>query len=314
MSVINHSSGNTNVSTTADTTLLYTTHFKGGTEYHFTGYWPGGSRGGPAVSRLDGFADALIGWGSLTDMDCTSYNDNRIDTHETDGINQLSYHVVNSLSEYDRNECFGYRFGLRQPYNRPRWSVYTRGFLELYPYTIVFNSDAVADYHTHYIIIESTINKIKRKFVFENSATYSNGATKDADARVPEVWVRIHGLTTNEQIKQAFEAALAAENARLSDGSEKEIFSVRPSYVAGAEHYLHIDNVATASTDEPTHIRQFKYTDTLSPSLGLSDNDYQIHYTHGVIGPFTHVPTTTPTNTNRPVSYTHLTLPTINSV
>ena len=46
----------------------------GGNKYNFAGFWPGGSRGGAGVSRLDGFGDSLIGWGNQTyGVDCVGF-------------------------------------------------------------------------------------------------------------------------------------------------------------------------------------------------------------------------------------------------
>ena len=36
----------------------------GSDKYNFAGYWPSGSRGGAGSSRLDGFLEAVIGWGA----------------------------------------------------------------------------------------------------------------------------------------------------------------------------------------------------------------------------------------------------------
>jgi len=96
----------------------------GSNKYNFAGFWPGGSRGGGGVSRLDGFGDALIGWGRQTyGMDCVGFRDNS-------GVEQRTYVQMTAEGEFARNYCFGYRFSLRQPYNRPRWGPVVRGYLE----------------------------------------------------------------------------------------------------------------------------------------------------------------------------------------
>ena len=90
----------------------------GGNKYNFFGMWPGGSHGGGATSRLESYGHSLIGWGSDTfGMDCETYQDST-------GVATLSL-------PNDRNRCFGYRMGVRQLYNRPRWSPYERGWLEV---------------------------------------------------------------------------------------------------------------------------------------------------------------------------------------
>jgi len=100
----------------------------GSNKYNFFGFWPGGSHGGGAISRMESYGHALIGWGSDTyGMDCETYQDST-------GVATLSL-------PNDRNRCFGYRMGVRQLYNRPRWSPYVRGWLE------VANSNAMLGYY-----------------------------------------------------------------------------------------------------------------------------------------------------------------------
>jgi len=96
----------------------------GSDKYNFAGYWPSGSRGGAGSSRLDGFLEAVIGWGGkLFGIDCVGFRDDS-------GIEERTYAQMTSASDHARNTCFGYRFSVRQPYNRPRWSPYVRGWLE----------------------------------------------------------------------------------------------------------------------------------------------------------------------------------------
>jgi hypothetical protein len=98
------------------------------TQYNFAGLWPGGSHGGGAVSRLESYGHSLIGWGSDTyGMDCETYQDST-------GVATLALPT-------NRNRCFGYRMGVRQLYNRPRWSPYVRGWLE------VANANAMLGYY-----------------------------------------------------------------------------------------------------------------------------------------------------------------------
>ena len=96
----------------------------GSDKYNFAGYWPSGSRGGAGSSRLDGFLESVIGWGGkLFGIDCVGFRDDS-------GIEERTYAQMTSDSDYARNTCFGYRFSVRQPYNRPRWSPYVRGWIE----------------------------------------------------------------------------------------------------------------------------------------------------------------------------------------
>ncbi len=116
-----------------------TLNHQGGTDssekYNFAGFWSGGSHGGGAVSRLESYATALIGWGGETHgMECGGFDDNT-------GVRTRTYAEMTSASAYARNYCFGYRFGIRQAYNRPRWANYVRGWLE------VANANALLGYY-----------------------------------------------------------------------------------------------------------------------------------------------------------------------
>jgi len=112
----------------ADASLEHQGGTVGSNKYNFFGFWAGGSHGGGAVSRLESYGHSLIGWGSDTfGMDCGTYQDST-------GIATLSL-------PSDRNRCFGYRMAVRQLYNRPRWSMYERGWLE------VANSNAMLGYY-----------------------------------------------------------------------------------------------------------------------------------------------------------------------
>ena len=112
----------------ADAVLTHQGGTLGSNKYNFFGFWGGGSHGGGAVSRLESYGHSLIGWGSDTfGMDCETYQD--------------STGVATLTLPNDRNRCFGYRMAVRQLYNRPRWSPYIRGWLE------VANSNAMLGYY-----------------------------------------------------------------------------------------------------------------------------------------------------------------------
>ena len=112
----------------ADANLSHQGGTIGANKYNFAGFWPSGSHGGAGVSRLESYGNALIGWGSDTyGMDCETYQDST-------GVATLSLPA-------DRNRCFGYRMAVRQAYNRPRWSPYVRGWLE------VASSNALLGYY-----------------------------------------------------------------------------------------------------------------------------------------------------------------------
>jgi hypothetical protein len=119
----------------ADSMLSHQGGTIGSDKFNFAGYWPGGSRGGAGSSRLDGFLEALIGWGGkLYGVDCVGFRDNS-------GVEERTYAQMTSDSDDARNYCFGYRMAVRQPMNRPRWSPYVRGYLE------VADSNALLGYY-----------------------------------------------------------------------------------------------------------------------------------------------------------------------
>jgi len=108
--------------------LLVPFEAQGDATNFFSGFWPGGSRGGAAGSRLDGYNVVNVGWGGKDfDTDCNSYD--FLDT--TTGLRTRTYSQMNSASEFDRNRCFGWRFAVRPAYNRPRWAPSVRGWLEV---------------------------------------------------------------------------------------------------------------------------------------------------------------------------------------
>ena len=120
--------------------------------------WCGG------VSRLESYTTALIGWGGETHgMDCGGFDDNT-------GIRTRTYAEMTSASAYARNYCFGFRFGIRQAYNRPRWSNYARGWLE------VANSNALHGYY-HGPFVQQD-NKTSVDYVGADSG---DGAPSDVD-------------------------------------------------------------------------------------------------------------------------------------
>jgi len=109
-------------------------------------YWPCGSRGGPIVSRLDGFGYVSTGWMlptsyAVDDSGPIWHDDGDDGSYDVNaGVDDRDYEQ--SLSGWlsytsgdmpnTRPRPFGYRFGLRQPYNKPRWAWYgMRAYLEV---------------------------------------------------------------------------------------------------------------------------------------------------------------------------------------
>jgi hypothetical protein len=79
------------------------------------------------VSRLDGYAYVSSSWDYPRDygFDGPIWSDADDDgsyvVDQNDGITKSSY---DGISNPTRPRPFGYRFGLRQPYNKPQWSMY----------------------------------------------------------------------------------------------------------------------------------------------------------------------------------------------
>jgi hypothetical protein len=98
-------------------------------------FWPCGSRGGPLVSRLDGYAYVSTAWTHPRqyDFDAPVWSDQDDDGSYavSSGITKANYSSTHGGSGSTRPRPFGYRYGLRQPYNRPQWSLHGgRGFIE----------------------------------------------------------------------------------------------------------------------------------------------------------------------------------------
>jgi hypothetical protein len=87
-------------------------------------YWPCGSRGGLLNSRLDGYAAWSAAWHvprAYTAAGATYWTD-----ADDDGSYAVSSGITTAAASTitTRRYPFGYRFGLRQPWNRPQWGHY----------------------------------------------------------------------------------------------------------------------------------------------------------------------------------------------
>ena len=103
------------------------------TKVMYNKFWPCGSRGGPLVSRLDGYAEVSTSWSNPKQQDFGGPVWKDLDD---DGsyvaANGLGRDDYDDLSGQTRPRPFGYRFGIRQPYNRPQWGLHgARGYIEI---------------------------------------------------------------------------------------------------------------------------------------------------------------------------------------
>jgi len=98
---------------------------------HFGGFWPGGSRGGGGVSRLDDYGLAKTGWG-LADYHVIPYTYDVTTSSGTPSTGKVLRTKVADLGTqtHGRHLAFGHRCFVRPPYNRPQWAPTVRGFLE----------------------------------------------------------------------------------------------------------------------------------------------------------------------------------------
>jgi len=97
-----------------------------GREFQLAAYWPGGTRYGAAATRLDHWGDIYRGWGdqTLTMGNCEAWQTSG--SHGTSVVQTVAaalYAASDPVFAYHRQFCFGHRFAVRQPYNRPRWAV-----------------------------------------------------------------------------------------------------------------------------------------------------------------------------------------------
>ena len=102
------------------------------TKVNLNHYWPCGSRGGPLVSRLDGYGYVSAAWNYpreyTFDGPVWVDDDDNGAYQVQNGVNKTSYDGISSPT---RTRPFGYRIGLRQPYNKPQWALYgMRAFRE----------------------------------------------------------------------------------------------------------------------------------------------------------------------------------------
>ena len=166
----------------------------GSNKYNFFGFWPGGSHGGGAISKLDVYGHALIGWGSTTyGFDCNVYT---ASTGSSGGISEGN--AGDSL-----NKCFGFRFGVRQAYNRPQWAPYVRGWAE------VAESNAMLGYYHGPLILQD--NKTSG-WVYAGASEDAAGQNLDSNAIYTGIIERI------TQISALVNQDQYGRQVRYSDG------------------------------------------------------------------------------------------------
>ena len=150
-------------------------------------YWPCGSRGGPLTSRLDGYGYVSASWDYP--LEYTSDGPVWVDQDDdgsyvvTDGITKTSY---DSISNPTRTRPYGYRFSLRQPYNKPQWALYG---MRAYREASITGSNTIAGYQHGPLVQQET-----------QSWTYGGGdssPTGGASPTYPNTYVGVMERQTN---------------------------------------------------------------------------------------------------------------------
>ena len=156
---------------------------QGGTGVMLNHYWPCGSRGGPLTSRLDGYGYVSTAWDYPQEYtsDGPVWEDQDDDGSYvvSSGITKTSY---DSISSPTRPRPFGYRFGLRQPYNKPQWAMYgARAYRE----TPISSSNTIAGYQHGPLVQQET-----------QTWTYAGGSSL-SNVTYPNTYVGIMERQTN---------------------------------------------------------------------------------------------------------------------
>jgi len=134
------------------------------TQVTLNNYWPCGSRGGPLVSRLDGYGFAASSWTYTPNY---GYDRRQWIDQDDDGSYAVSSGITSQdyegVSNPTRALPFGYRFGLRQPYNRPQWSRYGMAY---------FRDGSLAGWIPEYAPYVQADSQTWPKTDFSSAATY----------------------------------------------------------------------------------------------------------------------------------------------
>ena len=134
----------TNAAIAASSAVSAPVTMPSGGKHFFGGFWPGGSRYGAGASRLDMWGDVERGWNAASnpfDGSCVAYaaqynagptlDPMEIRSDQTVTSTWTNYNTTpHNGAPWTRNYCFGYRFAVRQPYNRPRWAIAIKSVAE----------------------------------------------------------------------------------------------------------------------------------------------------------------------------------------
>ena len=168
-------------------------------------FWPCGSRGGPLVSRLDGYGYVTASWVLPTQYGygITSNNNGVVwqdlgddgSYDATTGVSNTDYDTIMSAwNTYTdgatafpnvRPRPFGYRFGLRQPYNKPQWAMYgMRAYIE----AGITTTNNLTEYQ------HGPLVQIDRA---SGTWTYAGGKTSPTSGSISDTYVGILEKQTN---------------------------------------------------------------------------------------------------------------------
>ena len=165
-----------------------------GGKFFFGSFWPGGSRYGASASRLDMWGDVERGWNVADPFSgsCMAYTaqynagpaldpmEIRTDQTVTSAWSNFPTTPNNGVP-WTRNYCFGYRFSVRQPYNRPKWAI-----------SIKSVSDAVSGSHSngHYAYFNGPFVQAESGTWTSRAATPNNDTTTLANGAISGIMER----------------------------------------------------------------------------------------------------------------------------
>jgi hypothetical protein len=153
---------------------------QGGATAMLTNFWPCGSRGGALVSRLDGYAMSAAAWHLPQNYA------HGAGLHWRDDDDSGSYAVANGVSTISatgiRTYPFGYRFGLRQAWNRPQWGHYGMR---------AFQEQATHSGASNFAVGYKAGPLVEYEAITSNGWLYAGGDTTQSNTNLPTTYVGI---------------------------------------------------------------------------------------------------------------------------
>ena len=92
-------------------------------KFHLGAFWPGGHRFGAQMSSLSLYGTAAPGWRNKWDDPNIKQVSDAKGLTVTNGNVETLTETINGVANTHKNQGWGYRVSVRQPYNRPRWAI-----------------------------------------------------------------------------------------------------------------------------------------------------------------------------------------------